>query len=309
LALSIDIGGTNIKYGLISQDGQCDEFHFIASEAHKDSTFLISKLYAIVDHMIHTAALKSASIKAVVIGSPGIIDTKKKVLVGKSPNFKNWSNINFPALFSEKYPIPLILENDANLAAMGEFYYSTIKNDAIQNSVFLTFGTGIGGGLILNRKLFRGEYYQAGEFGHTTIMYHGRKCHCGKRGCWERYASGSALKFDYLKYFQKNYSVKQILDNCLSETVEFREFKFLDDYLTYIALGLYNIIYFIDPKLIILGGGVFEINDKLIVKLIEKCNEVVGEHIMKNRIIKKAEFGNKAAIYGGAYLAFHNEDY
>jgi predicted NBD/HSP70 family sugar kinase len=303
LAIAIDIGGTSIKYALGNSNLELLERGYISTEAHKDRDSIFAKIFTIVNDLSTKAAKMGDSVCGVAIGSPGIVDPIKKRLINKSPNFHDWTEIDFHKSVEQQIKLPLFVENDANLAALGEL--ATGEIDGSAPNLYMTVGTGIGSAILLNGQLYRGAALIAGEIGHMSINTRGIPCWCGSRGCWEKYASMAALKKRYLKEFQQKKTVAAILDELLAETEPLhRERAFRDAFFDDLAIGIQNIVQILNPRHIIIGGGAVEGHPKFVATVDAFVKARINEYAYTHLNIRKAVLGNAAALVGGVKVVF-----
>jgi glucokinase len=317
--IGLDIGGTKIAGAIAnSKDGKILSSINTPTQAKKGGEFVIEKINELINELIKSIDAKKSEIKNIVLGIPGTVD-KQKGLVITAPNIKGWHKIPLKEKVAKVFPnIEIILENDANCAAMGEVYFGT-KND-YKNIVFITISTGIGGGIVIDRKLYSGKNNIAGEIGHMPLNLttdKNYKCNCGRFGCFEAYASGinmakratrkikeiGVLKNDYgnitldLASSNKNQITSVVLNEALKQNDQFaKEIIAENSYL--IGIGCVNIINILDPEVIIIGGGVSKIGDFLfdgIKKTIKENLYMVKE--VKTQIIP-ATLGTDAGILG-----------
>ena len=183
--IGLDIGGTAVKYGLLDENGVILELGEFPTEAEKGVENLFKNICGVIDKYL------SDDILGIAVSGTGQIDGTIGKVIGGNPIIPGWIGTNLVEKLEDRYKIPAVLENDVNCAALGEKWLGAGKNS--ENFVCLTIGTGIGGGIILNGDIFRGDTYVAGEFGHIQIVKSGEECLCGKKGCYERYASATAL--------------------------------------------------------------------------------------------------------------------
>lgn len=302
-AIAIDIGGTSIKYALGDKELNIIERYSIPTEAHKPRVDIFEKLFSIVNELSLLAASKGGTVCGVAIGTPGIVDPAKKRLINKSPNFHDWTDIDFEQSVEAKIKLPLFVENDANLAALGEL--ATGEIDSLAPTLYMTIGTGIGSALLIDGQLFRGGALIAGEIGHMSINTRGIPCWCGSRGCWEKYASMAALRKRYLKEFQQKKHISAILDELLGDgEISHREMAFRDAFFDDLAIGIQNVMQIFNPRHIIIGGGAVD-GHAAFVKTVEayvkaRVNDYAFEHLN----IRKATLGNAAALVGGLKVVF-----
>ena len=290
--VGIDIGGTMIKYGLLSIEGKILESGEVRTEAEKGIDVLFDKICKIVDGYLHEEIL------GIAVSGTGQIDGSIGKVVGGNPIIPGWIGTNLVEKLENKYNLPAVLENDVNCAALGEKWLGAGKGE--DNFVCLTIGTGIGGGIVLNGDILRGDTCVAGEFGHIQIEKNGRECLCGKKGCYERYASATALVKMAKERTGKNLSGKEIFEReKANETVYVEIIK---EWVDYFTDGLSTLIYIFNPPLIVIGGGVTRQGDYLLDKINESLSKKVGVNFKKNLSIKFAELGNNAGMLGAEYL-------
>lgn len=286
--ISIDIGGTEIKYGLINKEGEILYSETIETEADKGIENLLEKLYEIIDK------LNSKNILGIGISATGQIDSESGKVVGGTDIIPGWIGTNLVEILEKKYKLPTIIDNDVNCAALGELW----KGAGIERDSFLclTIGTGIGGGIVIAKDLLKGESNIAGEFGHMRI------CIDGRSKIYQDYASTTALVRLVFEKTGKKLNGKQIFEEVSEKNEEY--ISIVEQWIDYFTDGLVNLIYIFNPELIIIGGGVSKQGDYL-KKLIDVS---LKKKVMKNYLtvlnIKMAEKGNEAGILGAAYIIF-----
>ncbi|NME36416.1 MULTISPECIES: ROK family protein [Fusobacterium] len=291
--VGIDIGGTMIKYGLLSIEGDILENGEIETEASKGIDVLFGKLCNIVSKY-----LKSNDILGIAVSGTGQIDGSIGKVIGGNPIIPGWIGTNLVEKLENHFNLPAVLENDVNCAALGEKWLGAGKGQ--DNFICVTIGTGIGGGIVLNGDIFRGSSCVAGEFGHIQIEKNGKECLCGKKGCYERYASATALVSLAKEKTGKIYNGKQIFDRERKNEPVFVEV--IKEWVDYFTDGLSTITYIFNPTLIIIGGGVTKQGDYLLNKFKDSLDAKLGVNYKKNLEIKFAELGNNAGMLGAEYL-------
>ncbi|MHB9013952.1 MAG: ROK family protein, partial [Ignavibacteriaceae bacterium] len=180
-AIGVDLGGTNVKVGIVSQNGKIIKKVSVETKAQGGPKKVIQQIKKGIDEVLNKNELR---IHGIGIGSPGTVSTKKGT-VEDPPNLPGWGKVNLGKIIQKEFKINVKVENDANAAAIGEMIYGAGKS--YESFVMVTLGTGVGGGIIYNRKLFRGEFGAAGEIGHISIDINGPQCKCGSFGCVETY--------------------------------------------------------------------------------------------------------------------------
>ncbi|MCP4218521.1 MAG: ROK family protein [bacterium] len=288
--LGMDIGGTFIKYGTVSASGQLIE---------SGSTQTPTTLHQLRDSVLEIAGekIKTHAVKALGIGLAGFIAADKTVI--QSPNLLFLAGVNFQEEIEKRIGIPVIVENDANAAAFGEF--ALLPDPKPGSFIHLTLGTGLGSGIILDGKLWHGEHGCAAELGHVVINPEGRPCGCGGNGCIETEASATALVNNYSEATGKrDLAARDIFDLYKkgdSNAVE--SFKRLG---VYLGIFLASVINFLNPKVISIGGGVAAAGDAISKPAMDELKKRISNHILEGTYIRMSETQNETGIIGAASL-------
>ena len=280
--LAIDIGGTMIKYGLVSSDGKILSTNKIKTEASKGLNNILNK----IDNIFK--GYKENNPVGIAVSGTGQINGMIGKVIGGNPIIPNWIGTNLVKILEEKYNLPAVLENDVNCVALGEKWIGAGKD--LSNFICLTIGTGIGGGIILNNQLFRGENFVAGEFGHILI----------KKGEFEQFASTTALIRLVKERTEKTLNGKEIFDLEKKEIVEYQEV--ISEWIENLTDGLSSIIYCFNPANIILGGGVIGQGEALINRIKNSLFKKIGLQFKEKLNIIQAKLGNNAGMIGASYL-------
>ena len=306
--IGIDLGGTNLKAGLVDRDGKIHQRLSIKTENNADPQTISNQIFYLIDEIINVGAgLKPAptNIIGVGLGSPGLVDKKGETILF-SPNLPRWRNIPIKRMVSERFSVPCVLENDANAAAWGEKWVGAGKE--AYSLVMLTLGTGIGGGIVINNRLWRGVNNVAAEIGHMVIQMDGPKCSCGNYGCIEAYASATAM----VRRFKE--SLKSGVPSSLKDTGEitakmindaaFQGDKASLDVINetghYLGVALVNIMHVLNPEVIVLTGGMIGSGDLLMNPIKQVIKEKAFEASAKETKIVFSQLGNDAGIIGAA---------
>ena len=280
--LAIDIGGTMIKYGLVSSDGKILSTNKIKTEASKGLNNILNK----IDNIFK--GYKENNPVGIAVSGTGQINGMIGKVIGGNPIIPNWIGTNLVKILEEKYNLPAVLENDVNCVALGEKWIGAGKD--LSNFICLTIGTGIGGGIILNNQLFRGENFVAGEFGHILI----------KKGEFEQFASTTALIRLVKERTGKTLNGKEIFDLEKKEIVEYQEV--ISEWIENLTDGLSSIVYCFNPANIILGGGVIGQGEPLINRIKNSLFKKIGPQFKEKLNITQAKLGNNAGMIGASYL-------
>lgn len=280
--LAIDIGGTMIKYGLVSSDGKILSTDKIKTESSKGLNNILNK----IDNIFKRC--KENNPAGIAVSGTGQINGMIGKVIGGNPIIPNWIGTNLVKILEEKYNLPIVLENDVNCVALGEKWIGAGKD--LSNFICLTIGTGIGGGIILNNQLFRGENFVAGEFGHILI----------KKGEFEQFASTTALIRLVKERTGKTLNGKEIFDLEKKEIVEYQEV--ISEWIENLTDGLSSIVYCFNPANMILGGGVIGQGEPLINRIKNSLFKKIGPQFKEKLNIIQAKLGNNAGMIGASYL-------
>ncbi len=285
--LALDIGGTAIKSGLLEEDGSILLSAEHPSDAHKGGPFLMERIYEII-------GLYSGYTK-IGISTAGQVDAENGTIIFANQNIPNYTGMHVRDVVARRFHVPVFVENDVNCAALGEAYYGAGKE--YSDFLCLTYGTGIGGAIIINRRLYKGFKGIAAEFGHIITHANGLPCGCGLSGCYEQYASTSALVREAQKADKDCGSGRAIFAK-LAENAAVK--AVVDAWIDEILIGLASLIHAFNPPCIVLGGGIMN-EDYILSEIRAKLPRHVMES-SRDTIIKKASLGNKASMLGAMKL-------
>jgi len=309
--LAIDLGGTKIITAIISSKVTAKEYQLTLAEEGPQS--VIKRVLSMIDHLLSLRNLDPSQLDSISIAAAGAIDIEKG-LVTLSPNLPGWRDIPLRDMVGEKYGVNTFLINDASAAALGEHYFGAGKG--INNLVMLTVGTGIGGGIIINGKLYSGPSGSAGEIGHMTIDVNGPKCSCGNIGCLERLVSGTAVAEEAIRRLSQGEKsslaefgggkIKSITAEKVSLAAQNGDslaLEVISKAATYLGIGLVNLVNIFNPEMIIIGGGLAKVGDLLL----EPARRVVRERAfqLSTRLVRIVpdQLGDDAAVLGAAIFA------
>lgn len=257
----------------------------------------LKQVFFEMDKMMEEKNLKLDNLLGTGVAVPGLID-KEKGILEFAPNL-GWKNVYISKIFKDKYNLPVILDNEAKAAAIGEREFIYPKMD---NMVFISINEGIGCGVILNGELYRGASGNAGEFGHIIIDTNGPLCHCGNKGCWETLASESYIVNRYLKLSNSNKELTKKEIYQLGKNGHKKVIEIFNEAGRNIGIGLVNIINGLSPELLVIGGGIVEIKDYVYEEIIKKLEENALSISYRSVKIKFSKLGSLAAVYGMADL-------
>ena len=310
--LGIDLGGTNIVASVVDDDYKIISTAKKKTNCPRPADEIIDDMAAAAFEAIEGAGLNVCNIEAAGVGSPGAIDPVNGIVC--YANNLDFVNVPMAEMLKERTGIDFYIENDANAAAYGEYIAGAGKGT--RNFIMITLGTGVGGGIIIDGKIYSGSNYAGGELGHTVIVVDGEMCTCGRQGCWEAYASATAL-IRQTKQAMIRYSdsiMWQLCENDINKVSGITAFDAMrqgdaagkavvNKYVHYVAVGIANNINVFQPEIICIGGGVSKEGDNLIKPVVEFVNgENYARNISQKVQIKTALLGNDAGIIGAANI-------
>ncbi len=281
--IGIDVGGTTIKGAAVTSEGKMYKTFTVPVSKYEKGVEVMERLAQTVNDYIATYKDEIGTVEGIGMGIPGVIDSKKGIVCA-SANLPLWTDLKVKEIIEKITGLPVKVSNDANAAALGEVRFGA--GDNCETAIMLTLGTGVGCGVVLNGQLFEGNEGKGAELGHSTLILGGRKCGCGRKGCFEAYASASGLIYDTEQMIEKHPESKMkkiaIQFGKVNGRVAFkaaREYedpwaiKVVDQYISYLGEGLLNICNIFRPNLIILSGGVANEGDYLIERVQEYIKE------------------------------------
>lgn len=303
--VGVDLGGTKIYTALVDLEGNIIKEKTVETLAHEGEQAVVGRIVDTINYVID--GTDKNLIKSIGIGSPGPLDVKNGIIIENSNlPFKNFEIVK---TIKETFDLPTHLDNDANVATLGEFMFGAGKGST--NMVYVTVSTGIGGGAIINGNLFRGSTANALEIGHTTVMKGGPRCGCGNTGCSEAVASGTAIMKrgreaveSKVETSLKNYdevTAKEVFTE--AEKGDKVSQDILNDALAYLGITIANIANSFDPDKIVMGGGVSQAGNIVFEKIDYEMERRCLKIIYDNCKIEKAVLGSKAGVLGAAALA------
>jgi len=308
--IGIDLGGTNIAVGAVDEEGRILSEASVKTLAQRPFEEIVRDMAGCVRRVTDKLGLTEQDVKSIGIGIPGVADENGTVL-----NCTNlsWFNVPLAAEMKKYFDLPVFIGNDANVAALAESYAGISRG--CRSSVMVTLGTGVGGGIVIDGRPWNGAHGRGGEIGHMTLMPDGVPCTCGNNGCVERYCSATAL----IRMAQQEcraypdslimkkaggdparINAKQVID--AAKEGDAPALRVFNSFVNYLALAINNITAFLDPEIIVLGGGVSHAGAFLL--------DAVRALLPRYQIFKAlpiprlelAQLGNEAGIIGAAML-------
>jgi glucokinase len=315
--IGIDLGGTTVKFAILTEAGEIQQKWSIETDIQNEGKNIVPNIIKSINHRLHLYGLSADDFLGIGLGSPGSVDREKGTVIG-AYNL-NWSTLQpVKELIESGTNIPFYLDNDANVAALGERWKGAGEGGA--NVVFVTLGTGVGGGVIADGNLLHGKVGAAGEIGHIIVDPNGYSCTCGNQGCLETVASATGivrLARNLSEEFAGDSQLKWLIDDgqeVTSKTVfdqAKREDKLaliiVDKFYSFLGLACGNIANILNPDAIVIGGGVSAAGEMLLKGVEKYFRKFAFPQVRTSTEIKLAELGNDAGVIGAASLVLHSK--
>lgn len=308
VVIGVDLGGTNLRVALLNSDGVILDKRKEATQASDGWKKVVERLIDVISRQRELAVQRGLDVAAVGVGAPGVIRMDKGVVV-KSPNFPDWNNLPLRDELEKALHLPVVIENDANAAALGEQWRGAGRG--IGSMIFLTLGTGVGGGIVLGNKIWHGADGMAGELGHMTLVPDGRPCSCGNTGCLEMYASARGIVRSYCEESGEAASrTHAVLKEVTSEKVyqaaregDVIAQRVMKDMGRMLGIGIANLINIFNPQMIVIGGGVKDAWDLFIGATREEIMRRAFQVLAERTEIAPSLLGDDAGMVGAAAVA------
>lgn len=298
MKIGIDIGGSHVAIGLINGNGKiiAKEDQDLNNDLRSKDYYkkLVNTIIELITKILEEKKIDIKEISLIGIAIPGTV-SETHIIKAKNLHIKDF---NIVSEINKYFNIPIVLRNDAKCAAIAEKEYGSLKK--YDDALFLTIGTGIGGAVYLGGKLLKPKKYEGFEIGHMVIKKDGIKCNCGRKGCFEKYASMKTFK-DRIqsKFNNKNLTGKEIKELLTDKSYQKEIEEIIDEYIEDLSIGLANLINIFEPEVISIGGGFVHFKDILLEKLVNKLNK--EDMLFNNQAVPKiitAKLKNDAGIVG-----------
>lgn len=312
MKIGVDLGGTNLVAGVVNEAYEIVAKVRCKTRADGSSEEIMQDIARLCREAAEKAGVTIEEIESVGIGVPGTCNMKTGIV--EYVNNLNFENVPLVQRMNEMLHIPVYIGNDASAAALGEALAGAARD--VNSCVCITLGTGVGGGIVIDGKIYEGCNYAGGELGHTVIQMNGEPCKCGRSGCWEMYASATAL-VRQTKHAMETHPrtlMWQLADGKLENVNGRTAFDAMragdmvgaavvDQYIEYLACGVIDVVNIFQPDMICIGGGISHEGDTLLMPLREKVTlERYSKFSKRQTEIVAAKLGNDAGIIGAAYL-------
>ncbi len=307
VAIGLDLGGTNIKYSLVDNRGSFLFEGWMPSLGEVSSTAVLEQLWAAASACVAEAERLGFTPVGIGVGSPGIVDPAERIVIGGAENIVDWQMVPVADFLESKLGLPVRVCNDANLMGLGEASFGAAKG--CSDVLFLTVGTGIGGAVIINGKLFGGFNNRGTELGHIPLIANGEKCACGSVGCFETYASTAALVRQFRERAGSLFGDEPIdgkLVVSLYRAGDPLATQVMNEHFFYLGRGIAGLINIFSPQRVVVGGGISEAGDFYVNKVSDMAFRYAMPECSENTQIVSAQLGNKAGCLGAAQLMLAN---
>ena len=310
LTVGVDVGGTKVLGGVVDANGK------VLATSRRDTPREGGKSLTKTIADVALELMKDHAVSAVGVSAAGFVSSDRKTMLA-TPNIADWNGIQLDLELTKLIGLPVVIENDANAAAWGEAKFGAGRNQA--HMMMLTIGTGVGGGIVVNNELYRGAFGIAAEFGHLRVVPEGHLCGCGARGCFEQYASGSALRRHASEAISASPdlarnllargdgTIEGLTGQAITDAAREGDAVALAAFQTtaqYLGAGIASLAVLLDPSCVVIGGGVIDAGEILLAPTREAMKRYMpfaGKHPYPE--IVAAQLGNEAGLVGVADLA------
>jgi predicted NBD/HSP70 family sugar kinase/putative N-acetylmannosamine-6-phosphate epimerase len=312
-AIGVDIGGTWIKAGLVDLEGRISVPARIPTQARGGREAIASATAQAIDRVLRSARGDGIEPIGLGIASAGVIDVRNGTVYAATENLPGWSGFELRAFAERRFQLPTCVENDSHAAVLAEMCFGSARH--LSNFAAITIGTGVGGGVVLNRKLIRGQHGFAGAFGHSTIFFDGWPCTCGRAGCLEAYVSASALAREYrdisdaggddpgLGDAEMALKVSQLASG--NDPIAREAYSALAGYL---AKGVANLFNILDPEVVIVSGGLVKGKPWFVADVERRVEQMLHFGSLRKPCVQLASAGDQAGILGAAVAVFNTQE-
>ena len=295
--IAVDLGGTNLKIAILDLKFNIRRKEVLSTRKFARKEDLIAAIESGIRNIISYSALKQSSILGIGLGLPGPVDSKKGI-VHFFPNIPGWREVNLKNILEKRLSLPVYLDNDAKLMALAEYRLGQARH--FKNVLCITLGTGVGGGIILEDKLYRGADNASGEIGHLPVNITGPRCNCGAVGCLESYVGNNRIKSQAKKVFFKSISLEEL--SVLAKNKNQKAIKIWQEAGEYLGVALAGVTNLLNLDAVVIGGGVANAG-KILFDKIKKTVRIRAMSVQSARVkIFKASLGEDAGLIGAAIL-------
>lgn len=312
-SVGVDLGGTNIVSAIVNYQGNIVNRLKVSTLAERGKEATIKRIIETIHENIVQSTIAIDDITGIGIGAPGPLDIKRGI-INFAPNLPGWRDVPLRKILEDEFNTKVVLENDANAAAWGERCFGIGRG--VDNLVCFTLGTGIGGGIIIDGKIYHGSNYGAAELGHMTVNKDGPRCNCGNYGCLEAYSSATGIKNRIKNRVKEGIKSKFLSfdDNKLFESLRLKSIfetarkgdkltkGVVEEAISYLGIAIANIVNILNPEMVVLVGGITNEGDKLLIPLRREVKKRAFYSNYKSLKIVIGKLGGNAGVLGAAAL-------
>jgi len=312
-SIGVDLGGTNIVSAIVNYQGKIVNRLKVPTLAERGKEATIKKIMETIHENIVQSTIALDGIIGIGIGAPGPLDVKRG-LINFAPNLPGWRDVPLKKILEDEFNLKVVLENDANAAAWGERCFGACQG--VNNLVCFTLGTGIGGGIIIDGKIYHGSNYGAAELGHMTVNKDGPRCNCGNYGCLEAYSSATGIKNRIKDRIKEGIKSKFLNfdDSRLFESLRLKSIfetarkgdkltkDIVEESISYLGIAIANIVNILNPEMVVLVGGITNEGNKLLIPLRREVKKRAFYSNYKFLKIVIGKLGGNAGVLGAAAL-------
>jgi len=313
-SVGVDFGGTNIVSAIVNYQGKIVNRLKVQTLAERGKEATIKRIIETIHKNITQSSVAPGDIIGIGIGAPGPLDVEKGI-INFAPNLPGWRDVPLRKILEDEFNMKIILENDGNAAAWGERCFGIGRG--IDNLVCFTLGTGIGGGIIIDGKIYHGNNYSAAELGHMTLNKDGPHCNCGNYGCLEAYSSATGIKNRIKNRIKEGIKSKFLNFNSDEELLKSLRLKLIfetarkgdiltesvvEEAISYLGIAIANIANILNPEMVVLVGGITNEGNKLLVSLRREVKKRAFYSNYKSLRIVIGKLGGEAGVLGAAAL-------
>mgnify|MGYP000129475417 CR=1 FL=1 len=320
-SIGVDLGGTNIVSVIVNCQGKIVNRLKVPTLAERGKEATIKRIIETIHENIVQSTIAPADIIGIGIGAPGPLNIERGI-INFAPNLPGWRDVPLKKILEDEFNMKVVLENDANAGAWGDRCFGIGR--AVRNLVCFTLGTGIGGGIIINGRIYHGSNYGAAELGHMTVNKDGPRCNCGNYGCLEAYSSATGIKNRIRNRIKEGIKSKFLNFNNNNELVESLRLKsifetarkgdeltkdIVEEAISYLGIAIANIANILNPEMVVLVGGITNEGDKLLIPLREEVKKRAFYSNYKSLKIVIGKLGGNAGVLGAAALLWIHSNY
>lgn len=320
-SIGVDLGGTNIVSAIVNYQGEIVNSLKVPTLAERGKEATIKRIIETIHKNIVQSSVAPDNIIGIGIGAPGPLDIRRGI-INFAPNLPGWRDVLLRKILEDEFNIKVVLENDANAAAWGERCFGISRG--VDNLVCFTLGTGIGGGIIIDGKIYHGNNYGAAELGHMTVNKDGPRCNCGNYGCLEAYSSATGIKNRIKNRIKEGIKSKFLNFDNDDELFESLRLKLIfesarkgdkltksvvEEAISYLGIAIANIANILNPEMVVLVGGITNEGNKLLIPLRREVKKRAFYSNYKSLKIVIGKLGGNAGVLGAAALLWIPNNY